>query len=43
LTIKNQIPLLFNDVNDFLVLEIRLIIDKLEGIVKYLLQDGRKQ
>ncbi len=42
LPIENQIALLLKDVYDFSVAEICLILDKTEGIVKYLLQDGRK-
>lgn len=42
LPIENQIALMLKDVYDFSISEICLIIDKTEGIVKYLLQDGRK-
>jgi RNA polymerase sigma-70 factor, ECF subfamily len=42
LPIENQIALILKDVYDFSVSEIGLILDKTEGIVKYLLQDGRK-
>lgn len=42
LPIENQIALMLKDVYDFSVSEICLILDKTEGIVKYLLQDGRK-
>jgi RNA polymerase sigma-70 factor, ECF subfamily len=42
LPIENQIALMLKDVYEFSVSEICLILDKTEGIVKYLLQDGRK-
>jgi RNA polymerase sigma-70 factor, ECF subfamily len=42
LPIENQIALMLKDVYDFSVAEICLILDKSEGVVKYLLQDGRK-
>jgi RNA polymerase sigma-70 factor, ECF subfamily len=42
LPIENQIALMLKDVYDFSVAEICLILAKTEGIVKYLLQDGRK-
>ncbi len=42
LPIENQIALMLKDVYDFSVSEICLILDKTEGTVKYLLQDGRK-
>jgi RNA polymerase sigma-70 factor (ECF subfamily) len=42
LPIENQIALMLKDVYDFSVAEICLILDKTEGVVKYLLQDGRK-
>ncbi len=42
LPIENQIALMLKDVYDFSVSEICLILEKTEGIVKYLLQDGRK-
>jgi RNA polymerase sigma-70 factor, ECF subfamily len=42
LPVENQIALMLKDVYDFSVAEICLIIDKTEGTVKYLLQDGRK-
>ena len=42
LPIENQIALMLKDVYDFSVAEICQILDKTEGIVKYLLQDGRK-
>ncbi|AQG82129.1 RNA polymerase sigma factor [Spirosoma montaniterrae] len=41
LPIENQIALILKDVYDFSVADICLILDKTEGIVKYLLQDGR--
>lgn len=42
LPIENQIALMLKDVYDFSVSEICLILEKSEGTVKYLLQDGRK-
>lgn len=42
LPIENQIALLLKDVYDFSVNEICLILNKTEGVSKYLLQDGRK-
>ncbi len=42
LPIENQIALMLKDVYDFTVAEICLILEKTEGIVKYLLQEGRK-
>ncbi|TAE83711.1 MAG: RNA polymerase sigma factor [Bacteroidetes bacterium] len=42
LPIENQIAIMLKDVYDFSVSEICLILDKTSGIVKYLLQDGRK-
>jgi RNA polymerase sigma-70 factor (ECF subfamily) len=42
LPIENQIVLILKDVYDFSVSEICLIMEKTEGTVKYLLQDGRK-
>ncbi len=42
LPIENQIALMLKDVYDFSVSEICQIVDKTEGVVKYLLQDGRK-
>lgn len=42
LPIENQIALMLKDVYDFSVTEIGQILDKTEGVVKYLLQDGRK-
>ena len=42
LPIENQIALMLKDIYDFSVSEICLILDKTEGVVKYLLQDGRK-
>jgi RNA polymerase sigma-70 factor (ECF subfamily) len=42
LPIENQIAVLLKDVYDFSVAEISLILDKTAGVVKYLLQDGRK-
>lgn len=42
LPIENQIALILRDVYDFSVAEIALILDKSAGVVKYLLQNGRK-
>ncbi len=42
LPIENQVALLLKDVYDFSVAEICMILGKTEGVVKYLLQDGRK-
>lgn len=42
LPIENQIALMLKDVYDFSVSEICQILDKSEGIIKYLLQYGRK-
>ncbi|KOY86325.1 RNA polymerase subunit sigma-24 [bacterium 336/3] len=42
LPIENQIAIILKDVYDFSVSEICLILDKTEGVIKYLLQDGRK-
>ena len=42
LPIENQIALMLKDVYDFSVNDICLILEKTEGITKYLLQDGRK-
>lgn len=42
LPIENQIAVMLKDVYDFSVAEIGAILDKTEGVVKYLLQDGRK-
>lgn len=42
LPIENQIALMLKDIYDFSVAEICCILDKSEGSVKYLLQDGRK-
>lgn len=42
LPIENQIALMLKDVYDFSVSEICQILDKTEGVIKYLLQDGRK-
>lgn len=41
LPVENQIALILKDVYDFSVAEICLILDKTEGVIKYLLQDGR--
>jgi RNA polymerase sigma-70 factor (ECF subfamily) len=42
LPIENQIALMLKDVYDFSLSEICTILEKSEGVVKYLLQDGRK-
>lgn len=42
LPIENQITLLLKDVYEFSVADISLILEKTEGVIKYLLQDGRK-
>lgn len=42
LPIENQVALILKDVYDFPVNDICLILDKSEGVIKYLLQDGRK-
>ncbi len=42
LPIENQIALMLKDVYDFSLADICLILDKTEGVVKYILQDGRK-
>ena len=42
LPIENQIVLMLKDIYDFSIAEICLIIEKTEGVVKYLLQDSRK-
>lgn len=42
LPIENQVAIILKDVYDFSVSEICLILDKTEGVIKYLLQDGRK-
>lgn len=42
LPIENQIAIMLKDVYEFSVNEIGLILDKTEGVIKYLLQDGRK-
>ncbi len=42
LPIENQIALMLKDVYDFSIAEIELILEKTAGVVKYLLQDGRK-
>lgn len=41
LPIENQVAMMLKDVYDFSVREIAQILDKSEGTVKYLLQDGR--
>ncbi|MEM9981034.1 MAG: RNA polymerase sigma factor [Bacteroidota bacterium] len=42
LPIENQIVLILKDVYDFSIKEIMMIMTKTEGVVKYLLQNGRK-
>ncbi len=42
LVIENQVALILKDVYEFSVKEIGLIMNKTEGVVKYLLQDARK-
>lgn len=42
LPIENQIVIILKDVYGFSIAEICRIIDKTEGVTKYLLQDGRK-
>jgi RNA polymerase sigma-70 factor, ECF subfamily len=42
LPVENQIALILKDVYDFSVQDIGRILEKTEGVVKYLLQDGRK-
>lgn len=41
LPIENQVALMLKDVYEFSVAEITLILDKTEGVVKYLLQNAR--
>ncbi len=42
LPIENQVALILKDIYDFTVPEIMGILGKTEGVVKYLLQDGRR-
>ena len=42
LPIENQIALMLKDVYDFSMSEICMILEKTEGVAKYLLQEGRK-
>jgi RNA polymerase sigma-70 factor (ECF subfamily) len=42
LPIENQVVLILKDIYDFPIAEICKILDKTEGVIKYLLQDGRK-
>ncbi len=42
LLVENQVALILKDVYEFSVREICQILGKTEGVVKYLLQDGRK-
>ncbi len=42
LAIENQIVLMLKDVYDFSIKEIMLIVDRSEGVVKYMLQKARK-
>lgn len=41
LPIENQVAVILKDVYDFSVSEIMQILEKSEGVIKYLLQDGR--
>lgn len=41
LPIENQVALILKDIYDFAVKEIMLILDKSEGVVKYLIQNAR--
>lgn len=42
LPIENQIALILKEVYDFSLSDVCIILNKTEGVVKYLLQDGRK-
>lgn len=42
LPIENQVALILKDIYDFSVKEIMIILNKSEGVVKYLIQDARK-
>ena len=42
LPIENQVAVILKDIYDFPVADIALVLEKTEGVVKYLLQDGRK-
>ncbi len=42
LPVENQVALILKDVYDFSLFDICRILEKTEGVVKYLLQDGRK-
>ncbi|MEO1253320.1 MAG: RNA polymerase sigma factor [Bacteroidota bacterium] len=42
LLVENQIALILKDIYEFSIQEIGQIIDKTAGVVKYLLQDGRR-
>lgn len=42
LPIENQVAIMLKDIYDFSVKDIMLIMDKTEGVVKYLIQDARK-
>ncbi len=42
LPIENQVALMLKDVYDFSIADIQLILEKTEGIAKYLVQDARK-
>lgn len=42
LLIENQIAIILKDIYDFSIKEIGQIMDKSEGVVKYILQDARK-
>ena len=42
LPIENQVALILKDIYDFSVKEIMIILEKTEGVVKYLIQNARK-
>ncbi|PHK29783.1 RNA polymerase sigma factor [Spirosoma sp. 209] len=42
LTVENQVAIILKDVYDFPIIDICRILSKTEGVIKYLLQDGRK-
>jgi RNA polymerase sigma-70 factor (ECF subfamily) len=42
LPIENQVAIMLKDIYDFSIKEIMLIMDKTEGVVKYLVQEARK-
>lgn len=41
LPIENQIALILKDIYDFSIADISLILNKTEGVIKYILQEGR--